>query len=159
MLFKSMLAVAFAGIASADWIILEPGQRMTFANSDELRKYQSSVSAKLPAIESAYSTYITHLQQEPQYISAKSAFEEFVATRTDAPKAVLTATDTVTQYSTTPGWYKALPTDQQQYYASIADDMNALASSVLSDKAPRPTAMAKYVGAAAAAAGAVAVLL
>jgi hypothetical protein len=52
-----------------------------------------------------------------------------------------------------------MPTDIQEVYMSIAKDQNSMLISVLTDAAPKPTAMAKYAGAAAIAAGAAAAIL
>jgi hypothetical protein len=115
---------------------------------------------KSKKLESVLSTYSTHITADPRYISAENAFEEYVATRTDAPAKILTDTDTdsITTYTTTPGWWKAMPTDIQEVYVSMAKEQNSLLLSVLTDAAPKPTAMAKYAGAAAVAVGAAAAL-
>jgi hypothetical protein len=82
-------------------------------------------------------------------------FEEYVATRTDAPD-ILTE-DLVTTYTTTPGWWNAMPTDIKEVYVSMLDDEKAMVASIMTDAAPKPTAMAKYAGAAVIAAGAAAI--
>ncbi|KAF2119861.1 hypothetical protein BDV96DRAFT_595480 [Lophiotrema nucula] len=84
--------------------------------------------------------YQASFLEQPEHSSFVSEVAEFVATRTDAPAAILTAADALTIYTTEPNWYRALPTDVKEYYESYRD-------------APRPTA--GYRGGAAAVAVAV----
>ena len=85
------------------------------------------------------------------------AIGDYVATRTDAPADVIMATDTVTTYTTYPALYTAMPEELKDYQESVADDLNKILTSVVSEDvgyAARPTGIAMYGGAGLAVAAA-----
>ncbi|KAF2194858.1 hypothetical protein K469DRAFT_547411, partial [Zopfia rhizophila CBS 207.26] len=98
---------------------------------------------------------------DPQYANVINAIGDFVATRTEAPASVITATDTVATYTASPTWYTALPENIKSYMQSVVDVRNSIASSVIHNGAPaaRPTGAVRYMGAGLAAAAAGAALL
>ncbi|KAF2466437.1 uncharacterized protein BDR25DRAFT_78269 [Lindgomyces ingoldianus] len=161
MLFRRLLSAAFVGTVAADFVIVTTTSvfSTSFKDTAAASKWSSKKESQL---ESAYSTYVTHLTADPKYASVTSAIGEFVATRTDVDASVITATDETTTYTRVPAWYTAMPKDVKDYLQSMADEREKIFSSVVShDAAPaaRPTGAVKYVGAGMAAAAAGAVIL
>ncbi|PSN74856.1 hypothetical protein BS50DRAFT_567626 [Corynespora cassiicola Philippines] len=161
MLFsKVFLGAIAAHIAMADFLILDPEAEEQLLTMDELEELEEDLTH-----------WATTKINDPAYSSHMSKFSEYVVTRTDAPASVLLATTTVTSYTTTPEWYKAMPTDLQNYFEGAADDVNEIISDVLEDStvpasstvlegnAPKPTAAGQYLGLGAAAMAGAAIFL
>ena len=117
-------------------------------------------------MNSAGSTYLTHLSAEPQYSSYLSALGSYIATRSDAPPtADVTGTSTTLEYETAPAWYTAMPSDlrafRESYVKEGTDVIASAAEAVINDggAGAKPTGAVGYVGAGVAAfAGVVAML-
>ncbi|KAF2740760.1 hypothetical protein EJ04DRAFT_507776 [Polyplosphaeria fusca] len=162
MLAKTLLAATLASLAAADFAIVTTTEiysaSTSFKNLEDASKWAADKSSKL---ESAASTFLTHLTAQPEYTSYYNALSSFVATRTDAPDVeVILATTTTTSYTKEPAWYTALPNDIKEYVSKNQESLQDIASSVVYGGAPaaQVTGMA-YMGAVGAAVvGAVAML-
>ncbi|KAF2259915.1 hypothetical protein CC78DRAFT_620663 [Lojkania enalia] len=160
MQFKSLLAFALAGAATADFAIITTTEfyTATYTSFTRVADYNSWVESKASVASSAVSTYLTSVTAQPEYTSYVNALSEFVATRSDAPDVdVIMATTTTTTYTSVPAWFQALPSDVKDYIEEVQDEQFAIVESVVNDSGAMPTGAAKVVGgvvAAAAAAGA-----
>ena len=84
--------------------------------------------------------------------------DSFAATRTDIPPGV-TQSATVVDFTTAPDWYKALPTDAQQYWGGLQEAQYSIYHRVLDGAAgapvAKPTGIAGQMGGAVVVAAAI----
>lgn len=111
------LSLAVPGLASF-YIGPELSTVVNFSQSD----LASSASAAHESINKEFSDALTSYQAEitkaPEWASAMAILSAYQLTGDDVPAAV-TATDDYVEYTTTPDWFKAMPTDAKNYFASI----------------------------------------
>jgi len=104
----------------------------TFKDKAAASKWLAEKSSE---IESAVSTYLTHVTADPKYASVTKVLAANLATATDVP-AVVTNSFQTTTYTTIPNWYTRLPDDVRQYYESVGAAEMSIAMSIVSAAAP-----------------------
>ncbi|KAL5416312.1 hypothetical protein PMIN04_008206 [Paraphaeosphaeria minitans] len=150
MRFTSILPVAFASLAAA---AAEPGiaigeTSILFTVTDQAQ-YDQVTKDVLQAI-SAYQASVT---AQPEWSSAYSQLVDFQKTHKGVP-AALTDLSSDIQYTATPSWYAAMPSDLQEYLkkedeARLEFLQDTVEDAVKGDAA-RPLGMGIYIHGAVA---------
>ncbi|OAG07815.1 uncharacterized protein CC84DRAFT_1161888 [Paraphaeosphaeria sporulosa] len=103
------MAFASLGVAVAEPAIAIGETSILFTVTDQAQYDQVTKD-----VLQAMSSYQASITAQPAWSSAYSQLVEFQKTHKGVP-AALTDLSTVVQYTATPSWYTAMPSDLQQY--------------------------------------------
>ncbi|KAF2119862.1 hypothetical protein BDV96DRAFT_312508 [Lophiotrema nucula] len=155
MLAKPILLIGLAGHAFAGFAIETTTLEIPVPTNDA---EASKLLAKASQLSSEGESLASSISDDPKYTSFWSVVDAFVATRTDVPPEVTQST-AIFDYTTAPDWYKALPTDAQQYYQGLQEAQYSIYHKVMDGAAgrpmARPTGVAGHMGGVVVAAAAV----
>jgi len=137
---------------SVSWPYVSIGQ--TFSNAD-------AASAAVSRLSSDLSTFLTSLTADPAYASQTSVLYEALPSslRADISSDVNNAVEQLATQTVAPSWFSALPTENSDYWVSVANQEIAIATKAIQGGAARPTGYLKAAGVVAAGAVGVAGLM
>ncbi|KAK3079332.1 hypothetical protein LTS18_005126 [Coniosporium uncinatum] len=120
-----------------------------------------AASAAVSRLASDLSTFLTSLTADPAYASQTSVLYEALPSslRADIDSDVNNAVEQLATQTAAPSWFSALPTENSNYWVSVANEEIAIATKAIEGVAARPTGYLKAAGVVAAGAVGVAGLI